>query len=48
MGAAQCLYAFGAALCVIDTWWSIGFIVAVQTEALGLQMPGQRRKSSEE
>ncbi|HEY0301044.1 MAG TPA: TMEM175 family protein [Rhizomicrobium sp.] len=27
---AQGLYAFGAALCVFDTWWSIGFIVAVQ------------------
>jgi len=27
---AQCLYAFGAALCFIDTSWSIGFIVAVQ------------------
>jgi uncharacterized membrane protein len=27
---AQALYAFGAALCVISTWWSIGFIVAVQ------------------
>lgn len=28
--AAQALYAFGAALCLIDNWWSIGFIVAVQ------------------
>jgi uncharacterized membrane protein len=27
---AQLLYAFGAALCVFSTWWSIGFIVAVQ------------------
>ncbi len=27
---AQALYAFGAALCVFSTWWSIGFIVAVQ------------------
>jgi uncharacterized membrane protein len=27
---AQILYAFGAALCFIDTYWSIGFIVAVQ------------------
>ncbi len=26
----QALYAFGAALCVFSTWWSIGFIVAVQ------------------
>jgi hypothetical protein len=28
--SAQALYAFGAALCLIDNWWSIGFIVAVQ------------------
>jgi len=27
---AQVLYAFGAALCVFSTWWSIGFILAVQ------------------
>jgi len=27
---AQGLYAFGAALCVFSTWWSIGFIAAVQ------------------
>jgi uncharacterized membrane protein len=27
---AQTLYAFGAALCVFSTWWSIGFIFAVQ------------------
>ncbi|MDE1938667.1 MAG: DUF1211 domain-containing protein [Alphaproteobacteria bacterium] len=27
---AQTLYAFGAALCIFSTWWSIGFIVAVQ------------------
>lgn len=34
----QGLYAFGAALCWIDTYWSIGFIVAVQlTYALGLE-----------
>ncbi len=26
----QALYAFGAALCVFSTYWSIGFIVAVQ------------------
>jgi len=26
----QGLYAFGAALCAINTWWSIGFIVLVQ------------------
>ena len=27
---AQALYAFGASLCVFSTWWSIGFIFAVQ------------------
>jgi uncharacterized membrane protein len=27
---AQGLYAFGAALCLFDTYWSIGFIIAVQ------------------
>jgi uncharacterized membrane protein len=44
----QSLYAFGAALCLIDTYWSIGFIVAVQLcYALGLQMPARRRKSRE-
>jgi len=41
----QCLYAFGAALCLVDTYWSIGFIVAVQlTYALGLEWPLRRRK----
>ena len=34
---AQALYAAGAALCVFDTYWSIGFIVLVQLNfALGL------------
>ncbi len=28
----QTLYALGAALCVFSTWWSIGFIVAVQLQ----------------
>jgi hypothetical protein len=27
---AQLLYGLGAALCVFNTYWSIGFIVAVQ------------------
>jgi uncharacterized membrane protein len=27
---AQALYAFGALLCLIDTYWSIAFIVLVQ------------------
>ncbi len=28
---AQGLYAFGAALCVVNTYWSIGFIILVQS-----------------
>jgi len=28
--SSQALYAFGAALCVVNTFWSIGFILAVQ------------------
>jgi len=28
--AAQSLYALGALLCVFNTYWSIGFIVAVK------------------
>jgi uncharacterized membrane protein len=44
----QSLYALGAALCLIDTYWSIGFIVSVQLwYALGLRMPRRRRKSRE-
>jgi uncharacterized membrane protein len=35
---AQTLYAIGAALCVFNTYWSIGFIVAVQLNyAIGLR-----------
>lgn len=38
---AQCLYAFGAALCLINTYWSIAFIFLVQLNyALA---PGFRR-----
>ena len=45
---AQCLYAFGAALCFVDPYWSIGFIVAVQLcYALGVEMPRRRLKSRE-
>jgi len=41
----QCLYAFGAALSLIDTYWGIGFIVAVQlTYALGLELPRKSRE----
>ena len=37
---AQALYAFGALLCVINTYWSIGFIVLVQTNyALAPRIP---------
>jgi uncharacterized membrane protein len=44
----QSLYAFGAALCLVSTYWSIGFIVSVQIcYALGLRMPRRRRKSRE-
>lgn len=38
---AQALYAVGAALCVISTYWSIGFIVLVQLNyALAPRIPG--------
>jgi uncharacterized membrane protein len=41
---AQAFYAFGAALCLIGTYWSIGFIVSVQLYyALGLRWPRRRR-----
>jgi uncharacterized membrane protein len=44
----QSLYAFGAALCLIDTYWSIAFIMAVQVfYAFGLEWPRRRRKSRE-
>ncbi len=44
----QCLYALGAALCLIDTYWSIGFIVAVQLcYAFGIEMPRRRKISRE-
>jgi uncharacterized membrane protein len=40
---AQGLYAFGAALCVVNTYWSIGLIVAVQFYyAVAPRIPGQR------
>jgi uncharacterized membrane protein len=40
---AQTLYAFGALLCVVNTYWSIAFIVLVQLNyAFGLTSP--RRK----
>lgn len=40
---AQLLYAFGAALCVIHTYWSITFIVAVQLYyAIAPRLPARR------
>jgi uncharacterized membrane protein len=41
---AQALYAFGALLCVINTYWSIGFILLVELNyALAPRIPGRRR-----
>jgi uncharacterized membrane protein len=43
---AQALYAFGALLCIINTRWSIAFIVAVQLYyAVAPRLPGQHRKT---
>jgi uncharacterized membrane protein len=37
---AQGLYALGAALCILNPYWSIGFILLVQLNyALGLKIP---------
>jgi uncharacterized membrane protein len=39
---AQALYAFGALLCAVNTYWSIGFIVLVQFNyAFGLTFQGR-------
>lgn len=41
---AQSLYAFGALLCLIDTWWSIAWIVAVQLNyAIAPGLPRRER-----
>lgn len=41
---AQGLYAFGAVLCLINTYWSIGFIVLVQLYyAIAPRIPGRAR-----
>jgi uncharacterized membrane protein len=41
---AQGLYAFGALLCLVDTYWSIGFIVLVQLNyAIAPRWPGKRQ-----
>jgi uncharacterized membrane protein len=40
---AQALYAFGALLCLVNTYWSIGFIVLVQLNyAIAPRLPGRR------
>ena len=40
---AQALYAFGALLCVLSTYWSIAFIVLVQLNyAIAPRIPGRR------
>ena len=42
---AQALYAFGALLCVVSTYWSITFIVLVQLNyAIAPRLPGRRRR----
>jgi len=44
---AQALYAFGALLCVISTYWSIAFIVLVQLYyAVAPRWPGKRSQAS--
>ena len=41
---AQALYAFGALLCVFNTYWSIAFIVLVQLNyAIAPRLPGRSR-----
>lgn len=41
---AQALYALGALLCVVNTYWSIGFILLVELNyALAPRLPGRRR-----
>ena len=42
---AQSLYAFGAALCIIGTYWSIAFIVLVQLDyVLAPRVPSRLRR----
>ena len=44
---AQALYAFGALLCLVNTYWSITFIVLVQLDyAIAPRLPGRRRRSA--
>jgi uncharacterized membrane protein len=43
IAVAQTLYAFGMALCIWNTYWSIAFIVAVQLNyAIAPRIPGRR------
>jgi hypothetical protein len=42
---AQALYAFGALLCLVNTYVSIGFIVLVQLNyAIAPRLPGRGRQ----
>ena len=42
---AQVLYAIGALLCALNTYWSIGFIVLIQLNyAFALRLPGRGRQ----
>ena len=42
---AQALYAFGALLCIVGTYWSIGFIVLVQLNyAIAPRIPRRSRR----
>ena len=44
---AQALYAFGALLCLINPYWSIGFILLVQLNyAVAPRLPGRRGSGS--
>jgi len=44
---AQALYAFGALLCLIDTYWSVGFIVLVQLNyAIAPRLPWRSRQGT--
>jgi uncharacterized membrane protein len=45
---AQSLYAFGALLCIINTYWSIAFIILVQLNyAIAPRVPFRRRRARE-
>jgi hypothetical protein len=45
MLVAQALYAFGALRCIVNTYWSIGFIVVAPLNyAIAPDLPGRPRK----